>query len=604
MRAKKRTVSLFRILGLIARYPGLVAVSVLGGAGQAAATLAASLFVGYAVNAIQGVFPPGSPELSVGGCCGVIGGMVVMYFIAGWLTEAYAQKLAGLVCRDIRTAAFSALADAPFSYLDKRSTGDLLSRVIVDADAVGDATALTFTNMFSGFLTILGAACLMLWLNWEIGLLIVGAAPLSASIAAFVDGKIKKHFAKQVGVRGESAALAEEAVSAHALYAIYGYGERARARYAQKNAELEKASVRATFYSSLPNPCSRLVNNLVYAGAGFIGIYFLIAQKGGAQFGLTVGVLTSFLTFALKYAKPFNDVADAFTEIQGATASGGRVFDAADAPREAADAQGAAPLTAPSGEFAFRGVSFAYNPGSRPALTGVDVGAPPGKTVALVGRTGCGKTTMINLLMRFYDPTSGSVEVSGQDARSWTTESLRSSIALVLQDSYVFTDSVRANVAIGRPGAPDTEIEACARVTRAWDFIERLPRGLDTVLGREASLSEGEKQLLCITRAMLNPCATVVLDEATSSVDPLTEIRVQRAFAKLTAGKTCLVVAHRLSTIRNAYKIYAVADGKVVESGTHESLLALRGLYYELYMSQFASQADRGNDASRQGAGA
>lgn len=416
MRKKRTTVPLWRILRLIGKYPLAVAVAVVGGACQAVATLAASLFVGYAINAIQGL---NSLGLDVGGCCGVIGGMVVLYLVFGWLTEAYAQRLAANVCRDMRAAAYGALTDAPFSYLDKRSTGDLLARVVIDADAVGDATAMTFTNLFSGALTILGAAGLMLWLNWEIGLLIVGAAPLSASIASFVGSRIKRQFKSQAQVRGESAALAEEAVAAHDLYAIYGYGDLARARYARKNAELEAESRRATFYSSLPNPSSRLVNNLVYAGAGFVGIYFLLAEKTpGVEYGLTIGVLTTFLTFALKYAKPFNDVADSLTEIQGATASGERVFAAADAPREVQDAPDAAVLSRPTGAFAFDDVSFAYEPGGKLAASGVSLDVPQGKTVAFVGKTGCGKTTLINLLMRFYDPTSGQIKFSGRNAQA------------------------------------------------------------------------------------------------------------------------------------------------------------------------------------------
>lgn len=588
MHVVKPKTSLWRILRLIGRYPGLVCVSLLGSLGQAIATLAISLFVGYAINAIQ---KHPTDNLSIETCCLVIGAMVVLYFIAGWITEAYAQQLATLVCRDMRTNAFTALTNAPFSYLDKCRTGDLLSRVIIDADAVGDATALTFTNMFSGLLTIIGAAGLMLWLNWQIGLLIVGAAPLSAGLAAFIDHKIKKHFVRQVQVRGESVALAEEAVTAHALYTMYGYGPAARERFLNKNVELQKVWLKSTFYASLPNPCSRLINNLVYAGAGFVGIYFLIQDPSGAKFGLTIGILTAFLTFTLKYAKPFNDVADACTEIQGATASGERVFLAMDAPRERGDHQHARELQNASGAFAYQNINFAYDKNAPLALTNVSINAPAGKMIALVGRTGCGKTSLINLLMRFYDPNDGAIIVSEKNAQDWTIESLRASIALVLQDSYVFTDTIRANIAIGRSDATDDEIIACAKITHAWDFIQRAPKGLDTVLGRELALSEGEKQLLCITRAMLSPCATVLLDEATSSVDPLTEIRVQHAFAQLTAGKTCLVVAHRLSTIQNADCIYAMADGKVIEAGTHQQLLAARGLYYQLYMSQFARDA-------------
>ena len=502
-----------------------------------------------------------------------------------WLMNVCNNKMTFGIVRNIRNDAFRHLQEVPVSYLDTHPAGDLVSRVIADVDQFSDGLLLGFTQLFSGVLTILGTLIFMLRIHPGITLVVVLVTPVSLFVAAFIAGRTYKMFRLQNEIKGEETALMEEAIGQHKVLATFSQEEEFLARFDVQNRKLQGASLRATFFSSITNPSTRFVNSLVYTGVALCGALAVIRSGGAA---LTVGQLSCFLSYANQYTKPFNEISGVITELQNALSCAARIFEILDAPAEKKDAENAEVLTAPRGAVRFDHVAFSYV-SERPLITDMNLEVAPGQRVAIVGPTGCGKTTVINLLMRFYDVQGGSVSVDGTDIRDITRKSLRESIGMVLQETWLKSGTIRENIAFGKPGATDDEIIAAAKAAHAHSFIRRLPAGYDTKIGEDGgALSQGQKQLLCIARLMLSPPPMLILDEATSSIDTRTEIKIQKAFATLMQGRTSFVVAHRLSTIRESDVILVMRDGNVIEQGNHETLLARKGFYYNLYESQFA----------------
>ena len=481
----------------------------------------------------------------------------------------------------LRRRAFDHLQELPLSYLDAHGHGDLSSRIVTDADMLGNGLLMAFQQLPVGALTIVVTLVFMFALNPAIAAVVALLTPVSIFTARFIATHSAKHFSGQTRLRGELTAYVEEMVGGISAVETFEMQDSVHARFAETDAALGQESFKAVFFSSLVNPTTRFANALVYAAIGIFGAF--VAMGGG----ITVGGLSAFLGYADQYAKPFNDISGVATELQNFVACARRLFALLDVPAEEPDAADAAVLDAPRGEVAFDHVAFGYDP-DRLVLRDVDLAVRPGMRIALVGETGCGKTTLINLLMRFYDVNAGSVSVDGRDMREWTRESLRASWGMVLQDTWVRRATVRENVSMGRPDATLEEVRAACREAYADDFIMRLPQGYDTVLDGSASLSAGQRQLLCIARVMLARPAMLILDEATSNIDTRTELLVQRAFASLMEGRTSFVVAHRLSTVRDADLICVVADGRIAERGTHDELLAAGGRYRRIYEAQFA----------------
>ena len=503
--------------------------------------------------------------------------MVIVSSLAVWVMNIINNRMTFRTVQDIRSRAIRHIQVLPLSYLDGHSTGDIISRVIADTDILSDGLLLGFTQLFSGIVTIIGTLIFMFSKNFWITLLVIVLTPLSFFVARFISSRSFHMFRKQSDARGRQTALIEEMIGNQKIVQAFGYEDKSSARFAEINQELKECSQKAIFYSSLTNPSTRFVNNVIYAGVALAGAFMI---PGGA---LTVGGLSVLLSYANQYMKPFNDISSVITELQNALACAARIFALLEETPESPDPE--EDISNVRGEVNIDNVSFRYVPDKK-LIENFHLHAEPGKRIAIVGPTGCGKTTFINLLMRFYDVTKGSISIDGHPIDQISRHSLRSSFGMVLQETWIKNGTVRDNINIGRPDASDEEIIEAAKRSHSWEFIRRLPDKLDTIL-KEDSLSQGEKQLLCITRVMLCLPPMLILDEATSSIDTRTELMVQEAFERLMKGRTSFIVAHRLSTIRNADEILVMKDGAIIEQGSHEELMAKGGFYQNLYNSQF-----------------
>ena len=559
----------------IARYRGLLLLSIL----LAAATVVLQLYVpilfGDAIDTIVAEHRVDFAKMVVYLRRVLV--FAILSGVTGWVMSVINNRMTYRVVEDIRSQSIRHIQKLPLSYLDQHSSGDIVSRIIADADILSDGLLLGFTQLFSGIVTIAVTLAFMLSKNVWITLLVLCLTPVSFWVAKFISSHSYGMFRKQSEARGKQTALIEEIIGNQKVVRAYGYEERASRRFAQVNDELQKFSAQAVFYSSLTNPCTRFVNNVIYAGVALLGTLLI---PGGH---LTVGGLSVLLSYANQYMKPFNDISSVVTEMQNALACASRLFALLEEPEETPGAAGT--VENREGKVEIRDVCFSYDK-SRKLIEHFNLDVKPGMRVAIVGPTGCGKTTFINLLMRFYDTDSGEIRVDGKEIRTLSRHALRSGFGMVLQDTWMKQGTVRENIAFGKPDATDEEIIRAAKEAHSWEFIRRLPQGLDTVL-YEDSISGGQKQLLCITRVMLTLPPMLILDEATSSIDTRTEVLIQEAFDKLMEGRTSFVVAHRLSTIRGADLILVMRDGKIIEQGTHESLLQKGGFYHTLYNSQF-----------------
>ena len=503
-----------------------------------------------------------------------------------WLMSLCTNKLSFLTVRDLRADVFNKLERVPIKYIDGRTNGELTSRVINDIEIVSDGLLQGFTQFFSGIITIIGTLIFMMTINYRIALVVVLMTPLSFIAASCITKAAHDSYMKQSKLRGDMVGLAEECVGNQKLVKAFVYGDKAEERFAEINREYGKVGLKATFFSSMTNPTTRFVNGLIYAAVGVMGSLGAIGYSSFIG-KMSVGKLSSFLAYSNQYTKPFNEISGVFAELQNAVASAGRVFDLLD-EEEVPDDSGKDELTDCSGELSFRNVCFSYRPDVK-LIQDFSLDVRAGERVAIVGPTGCGKSTIINLLLRFYDIDSGKIEIAGHDISSITRDSLRRCFGMVLQETWVFTGTVAENIAYGAPEASREQIIAAAKAVHAHGFIKRLPDGYDTVISESSGLSQGQKQLICIARIMLMDPPILILDEATSSIDLRTEQRVQRAFAKLMEGRTSFVIAHRLSTIKNCDVILVMKQGNIVEQGSHEELMKQNGFYSELYNSQFAS---------------
>ena len=570
--------ALRRVLAYIRPYRFYVAASLLVAAGSVAAQLYIPLLCGDAIDLMLG---PGQVDKS--GVSGIIAGILVVMALAAlaqWVLSVCNNKITFSVTRDLRNDAIHKIQALPLAYLDSHPAGDIVSRMVADVDTFADGLLMGFTQLFTGVLTIVGTLLFMFRENVFISLVVVLITPLSLVVAGFIANHSYGYFHRQSAVRGEQTALVNEMIEGQKVVQAFGHEAESLAAFDEVNERLADVSLKATFFSSLTNPATRFVNNIVYAGVGLVGAFYAAAG------GITIGQLSVFLSYANQYAKPFNEISGVVTELQNALACAARVFALLDAGDQTPEAPGAAVLQ-PDGRVSLEDVCFRYLP-DRPLIEHFDLNVQPGQRVAIVGPTGCGKTTLINLLMRFYDVDSGCIRVAGTDIRQATRASLRGSYGMVLQDTWLRAGTVRENIAYGRPDATGEEIVAAAKAAHAHSFIQRLPAGYDTVLAENGgNISQGQKQLLCIARVMLCLPPMLILDEATSSIDTRTEVRIQKAFAKMMQGRTSFIVAHRLSTIREADVILVMQDGKIVEQGTHDELLARNGFYAKLYNSQF-----------------
>ena len=583
-RDSAKSAVLSRALKYVGRYKAYLWGSLFLSAVSVAATLYIPILTGQVIDLLigQGLvsFSAMVPLLVR------IGILIALGAAAQFFTGTCNNRLTYCTVRDIRNDAFRHLQRLPISYLDSHASGDVVSRVITDVDQFADGLLMGFTQLFTGILTILGTLGFMYSVNWIIATAVVVITPLSLVAASFIAKNTYKMFSLQTKIRGEQTSLIDEMLTQQKVVRAFGMEQPVQTHFDEINGRLRGASLRAVFFSSLTNPSTRFVNSLVYACVGVAGALTSIATGG---VGLSIGSLSAFLSYANQYTKPFNEISGVVTELQGALACAQRVFELIDAPEEMPDSPSAKKLEPVTGSVEIQDVSFSYVP-EKPLIRHFDLKVAPGQRVAIVGPTGCGKTTLINLLMRFYDVNDGKIVLSGQSIEDVTRESLRESFGMVLQDTWLKTGTVRDNIRMGREDATEEEIVAAAKAAHAHGFIQRLPNGYDTVLTEDGgSLSQGEKQLLCITRVMLSIPPMLILDEATSSIDTRTEQRIQRAFEKLMHGRTSFIVAHRLSTIQNADVILVMNAGNVVEQGTHEELLQKGGFYAKLYNSQFAA---------------
>ena len=511
--------------------------------------------------------------------------IIAITALCQWLMNVCNNRITFGVVRRLRRDAFVRIQSLPLSYLDRRPVGDTVSRVIADADQVTEGLLMGFSQFFTGILTILGTLCFMLTLNLPMTVWVVVATPLSLFVASFIARKTHHLFKKQSEIRAEQTSLVDEMIGSHKVVVAFAHEDEALRDFEEINTRLENTSRKAVFFSSLVNPSTRFVNNLVYAGVALIGALICLSPAGGMA--LTVGGLSAFLTYAGQYTKPFNEISGVVTELQNAMACAARLFELIEAETETPDSPDATVLSDVEGSVALTDVAFSYTP-DKELIRDLNLTLKSGQRVAIVGPTGCGKTTVINLLMRFYDVNEGSIAVDGHDIRTVTRHSLRESYGMVLQETWLSAGTVRDNIAFGRPDATDEEVVAAARAAHAHGFIKRLPDGYNTVIGEEVgSLSQGQKQLLCIARLFLCLPPMLILDEATSSIDTRTELKIQNAFATLMKGRTSFIVAHRLSTIKEADVILVMKDGHIVEQGDHAALLAKGGFYATLYNSQF-----------------
>lgn len=572
--------TLRRVLGFLKPYWFWLLASMILAVVTVALTLYIPILTG---NAVDLIVAPGKVDFAaLSPLLSRIALIAAATAVFQWLMNLCNNRITFCAVRDIRAAAFRQLQVLPVAYLDGHSAGDTVSRMIADVDQFSDGLLMGFTQLFTGVITIAGTFFFMLSVNMSITLVVVLVTPVSLLVAAFIAKKTYSMFTLQSVTRGEQTTIINEMIGGQKTVRAFGHEKAAMDQFDDVNARLTKYSLRAIFFSSITNPATRFVNGLVYAGVGIVGALSAIAG------GISVGQLTCFLSYANQFTKPFNEISGVVTELQNALACAGRVFALIDQKPETPDVPDAASPEAFRGQVSLRDVEFAYAPEQR-LIDGLNLEVKPGQRIAIVGPTGCGKTTLINLLMRFYDVRSGEIDVDGQDIRSLTRKSLRSCFGMVLQDTWLKSATVRENLAMGRPDAEDAEIEEAAKLAHAHSFILRLPQGYDTVMenGGE-SLSQGQKQLLCIARVMLCRPPMLILDEATSSIDTRTELKVQSAFARLMEGRTSFIVAHRLSTIREADVILVMQDGRIIEQGDHTSLMAKNGFYTHLYNSQFS----------------
>ena len=575
---QQRKATLNRVLRKIRPYSAFVVCSLLVAAVSVAAQLYIPILCGDAIDKMLG---KGNVDLA--GVLRIAVSILVVAAVAAlaqWLLSVCNNRITFSVSRDLRNEALRKIQTLPLSYLDSHPSGDIVSRMVADVDTFADGLLMGFTQLFSGILTIFGTLLFMLRENVPITLVVVCITPLSLVVAGFLAKRSYGYFQSQSTVRGKQTALVNEMIEGQKVVQAFGHEAESLAAFDEVNGQLQDVSLKAIFFSSLTNPATRFVNNIVYAGVGLVGA--LYAVRGG----ITIGQLSVFLSYANQYTKPFNEISGVVTELQNALACAARVFELLDAEDQVPEAENAAALQ-PDGHVQLQDVSFRYLP-DRPLIEGLSLDVQPGQRIAIVGPTGCGKTTLINLLMRFYDVNSGSIKVSGTDIRDVTRASLRGSYGMVLQDTWLRAGTVRENIAYGKPDATMDEVIAAAKAAHAHSFIRRLPEGYDTVIAEDGgNISQGQKQLLCIARVMLCLPPMLILDEATSSIDTRTEVRIQKAFARMMQGRTSFIVAHRLSTIREADLILVMKDGHIVEQGNHDQLLAQGGFYAKLYNSQF-----------------
>ncbi len=572
--------TLLKVLRYIKKYAFFLVCSLVLAALTVALTLYVPILTGNAVDCIVG---PGAVDFGeLTHILQKIGVLIGITMAAQWIMNVCNNKITYSVVRDIRGEAFKKIQELPLNYIDRHSYGEVVSRVIADVDQFADGLLMGFTQLFTGVVTILGTLVFMLTINVGIALVVVVITPVSLLVASFIARRTYQMFRLQSETRGEQTALVEEMLGNQKVVQAFGYEEEAKEKFDEINERLRKCSLQGIFFSSLTNPATRFVNSLVYAGVGIIGAVFAI--RGG----LSVGQLSCFLSYANQYTKPFNEISGVVTELQNALACAGRIFELIEEEQQTPEPEDAAVLGEADGRVNMEDVYFSYVPDQH-LIEGFNLDVKPGQRVAIVGPTGCGKTTLINLLMRFYDVDSGTIRVSGKDIRQLTRESLRANYGMVLQETWLKQGTIRENIGMGKPDATEEEIVQAAKASHAHSFIKRLPKGYDTVIGEDGgSLSQGQKQLLCIARVMLCLPPMLILDEATSSIDTRTEIRIQNAFSRMMQGRTSFIVAHRLSTIREADVILVMKDGHIIEQGNHTELLEKKGFYANLYNSQFA----------------
>lgn len=580
MKAASRKLILGKLLKKSRSYLPVFILSVVLAVLTVIGTLLAPLFIGQAIDCIVGAGDVDFDRILL--IFIKIAVSVGIAALAQWLLSLCSNRMTYGIVHDIRDEAFDHIQRLPLSYLDSHPTGDIVSRIITDVEQLANGLLLGFTNFFTGVMTILGALAFMLSVNLPVALVVVVVTPLSLLCANLITKHTYAMFNVQTETRGEQTALIDELISGQKVVQAFGYEDRAQQHFDEINGRLKVCSLRALFYSSLTNPSTRFVNALAYAGIGTLGAITAISG------GISVGGLASLLAYANQYTKPFNEITDVIAELQNALACAGRLFELIEAPEQSPDPTELPEPSAPKGTVEFDDLTFSYSP-DKPLIRNFSLRIKPGQLVAIVGPTGCGKTTLINLLMRFYDPVSGRILVDGTDTKSMPRGELRGQFGMVLQETWLKEGTILENIAMGRPDAGEDEIIAAATASHAHDFIKRLPDGYDTVIGESGgNLSQGQKQLLCIARVMLSHPPMLILDEATSSIDTRTEMQVQDAFRRLMKGRTTFIVAHRLSTIREADVILVMRDGRIVEQGSHRELLDRNGFYRELYDSQFA----------------
>ena len=577
MKKQKNKGTISRVLQYIGKYKWLFVCTIFLAAVTVALTLYLPVLFGDAIDTIT---EAGAVEFDALLPILIYAGIVAAATaLAQWLMNVVNNRITYSVAWDIRNAAIAKIQRLPFSYLDAHPEGDTVSRIITDVDQFCDGLLMGFTQLFTGVLTILGTVGFMIRIHWQTAVAVILLTPLSLFVARFIATRTYDMFRLQSEVRGTQTGFVGEMIEHQKIVKAYNREGANQERFDEINAELQVCSVRALFFSALVNPTTRVISNIVYAVVVFLGALSAISGS------MTIGALSCLLSYAVQYAKPFNEISGVVTELQNATACAGRVFELLDETEQPQEKDGS--LEHVRGDVTLEQVEFSYDK-TRPLIENLNLQAAAGQRIAIVGPTGCGKTTLINLLMRFYDVDSGRICVDGTDIQSVRRHSLRKNFGMVLQDTWLYSGTVRENIAFGRPDATEEEIVAAAKASHAHSFIRRLPEGYDTVIGEESSLSQGQRQLLCISRIMLSLPPMLILDEATSSIDTRTEMKIQDAFAKMMEGRTSFIVAHRLSTIRDADVILVMRDGKIVEQGTHEALLAKKGFYHYLYNSQFS----------------
>lgn len=574
-----------RVLKQLKRYIPAVSLSIFLALLTVVGNLLAPIFFGNAIDCIVDVGNVDFDKIFFYFI--VCGAIIIATSLAQWIMNVINNHVVYSVVKDVREEAFNRLQHMPLKYIDGHSYGDIVSRCVVDVDQFADGLLMGFTQLFTGVLTIVGTLALMFFYNWIIALAVFVITPLSLFVAKFISTRTYSMFKKTSALRGEQTAFIEEMIGNLKVVQAFGREDENQVKFDKINEELSRASLSSTFYSSLTNPCTRFVNAVVYAAVALSGALTLIYPSVlPVSFG--IGKLTTLLSYSNQYTKPFNEISGVLTELQNAIACAGRIYELIDEPCEIPDSEDAKVLEDVSGDVTFRDVEFSYEP-EKPLIKQLNITAKAGRRIAIVGPTGCGKTTLINLLMRFYDPVSGQIAVDGNDIQNVTRHSLRKNYGMVLQDTWLKSGTIRDNIVIGKPDATDEEVIAAAKAAYSHNFIMQLEDGYDTVIGEDGgSLSLGQKQLLCITRIMLCLPPMLILDEATSSIDTRTEMKIQSAFSKLMEGRTSFIVAHRLSTIKEADLILVMNNGNIIEQGTHDQLMAAGGFYNRLYNSQFA----------------